>query len=711
MDAAEVLDLVASLNSDSASKQKLVALAKLADIALNDPDAVLSCLDATVDDAMDRMLADKADAYYKFGTALGRVHETVLLLLLRATRYQLTTAQLLDLMRGDVPLSITVLKALTQVTSHEDECIAAALELLCGFAHPDTYADLEGWRCTTGLDGQGTVVAFAERLGTFAAALISSKLLLGVVPLLAQRIFPVGRCSKMSELSAPKRGCLRAFCKLACNSSLMLYSSTDDLRSELAAASSVGKDLLLPALVALAADTPSPGSEGPPPSSMLSLTLRTSVLLCFRAPAAVASIFRASAIIAALVPHCLLPHTPKHAAHLLALAINIDVLKPLSDPNASNKERHTAEDLLAALQVSLADLPGSIIIQNDAPFYFCLPDVPVPYQCIVLAVPTSSPAAALIAFAALQEGLEHHSLPVDLLTDLLVAIEGGDRVARHGGEAMSELRVLPVARDATTCHDIHFLLQQALSQAQPDTSAALALQLRDLALQSEALEKIHDELREAAGLPPADSADGDHATRTLRSQAEVLEAALADGETSAKAYADCLGIDLSAEMEEAAAEAMTVAEGEDGPSKFRLLGDLPQLTPGGALNRPAKHATDGRPRRPRRGAGRQKGRRAEAAVTDEEEGKRGRDQMDGVPEEFCCALNAHIMRLPMRTPSGLVFEAETIEAWLTENAKERSRTICPVSGAPLQLSELHVDYDLKKRIHEFHIRRSLEDEV
>ena len=121
-----------ALNDEKeSSKAKLSALAKLAECARTDPDAVLSCFSG-VDEAFERLLLDKHQAHLNFGTALGRMHETVLLVLIRATRYTLTTAQLLDFLRGVLALAMTVMQQLIICKSYEDEVIACALGLLCG---------------------------------------------------------------------------------------------------------------------------------------------------------------------------------------------------------------------------------------------------------------------------------------------------------------------------------------------------------------------------------------------------------------------------------------------------------------------------------------------------------------------------------------------------------------------------------------------------
>ena len=74
---------------------------------------------------------------------------------------------------------------------------------------------------------------------------------------------------------------------------------------------------------------------------------------------------------------------------------------------------------------------------------------------------------------------------------------------------------------------------------------------------------------------------------------------------------------------------------------------------------------------------------------------------DNVPHDFLCEMNHHIMRKPVRTPEGHVFEAESIEAWL------KKHNVCPISGNPLFFEDLKVHASLKKRIQEHHIQAGL----
>ena len=73
----------------------------------------------------------------------------------------------------------------------------------------------------------------------------------------------------------------------------------------------------------------------------------------------------------------------------------------------------------------------------------------------------------------------------------------------------------------------------------------------------------------------------------------------------------------------------------------------------------------------------------------------------GVPEEFSCAINGHLMKEPVRTPDGIVFERATIELWLDTRG-----SICPITGNELTKGDLVVDANLQAEIVRFHIKKT-----
>ena len=140
----------------------------------------------------------------------------------------------------------------------------------------------------------------------------------------------------------PRPTCLQRGCLTASrqplphpSSSLAAQSQAELIRADLAAASAAGSTIILPLLLRLAARPPPPESGYPhhePPPRLLMLTLRAGTLLCFRAPSTIAAAVRASGVLGALVPHCMVggKFGRRLSSLLLALACNVDALAPMS---------------------------------------------------------------------------------------------------------------------------------------------------------------------------------------------------------------------------------------------------------------------------------------------------------------------------------------------------------------------------------------------
>ena len=84
-------EAVATLNDEeSGAKQRERALAALAELALSDSGAVFSSIQQ-LDRAFEAVLIDREEGKKKYGTSLGRMHEMMLIVLIRATNYGLST--------------------------------------------------------------------------------------------------------------------------------------------------------------------------------------------------------------------------------------------------------------------------------------------------------------------------------------------------------------------------------------------------------------------------------------------------------------------------------------------------------------------------------------------------------------------------------------------------------------------------------------------
>jgi len=82
--------------------------------------------------------------------------------------------------------------------------------------------------------------------------------------------------------------------------------------------------------------------------------------------------------------------------------------------------------------------------------------------------------------------------------------------------------------------------------------------------------------------------------------------------------------------------------------------------------------------------------------------KSGKRVSHGVPEEFACAINGHLMKDPVVTPRGNRFERATILLWLKSQG-----SVCPITGQPLTVEDVKPDKELKTRIMRHHIQKAV----
>ena len=363
----------------------------------------------------------------------------------------------------------------------------------CSWAscRPDTYVEL-GEPGFGALDMEGSVQAFSARLEQFAAELTKSKLLLTAVPSLATRLFgaPGSKAAAQKAdvpLSHSQTECLRFFLRLVCDLSLLSHEGADVCRADLAAASAAGSTLLLPLLLRIVREEPPPADrENPsPPPFLLPLALRTTLLVTFRAPPAVASAIRASGILCALIPYCLVGGRSGRTlgALLLLFMCNVDALAPLGRDGlrCSEAEVHATEELLMNLQ----GLTRGATASTD------------------------------------------HRSPT------------------FGRGQFKELARLPVARDSNTANDLGEMLQQLLVSAQPAEADALISQLAELEAKAAHLESVQDDLANlangvTAALPTMDGA---------YEQLALLKEQLEEGEALAQELADMFAMDLKTAVE------------------------------------------------------------------------------------------------------------------------------------------------------------------
>ena len=75
---------------------------------------------------------------------------------------------------------------------------------------------------------------------------------------------------------------------------------------------------------------------------------------------------------------------------------------------------------------------------------------------------------------------------------------------------------------------------------------------------------------------------------------------------------------------------------------------------------------------------------------------------EGIPAEFLCAINGHVMKAPVRcVGTGVVYEKATIELWLSSRG-----SVCPITGEALTREDLVPDDELRNRIKRYHIQQT-----
>ena len=76
---------------------------------------------------------------------------------------------------------------------------------------------------------------------------------------------------------------------------------------------------------------------------------------------------------------------------------------------------------------------------------------------------------------------------------------------------------------------------------------------------------------------------------------------------------------------------------------------------------------------------------------------------DDPPANLLCAINRHLLREPVRSPYGDVFERETIETWLRTLG-----SVCPITGRALRQEDLVPDDDVARLAMAFQLKAAVE---
>lgn len=140
------------------------------------------------------------------------------------------------------------------------------------------------------------------------------------------------------------------------------------------------------------------------------------------------------------------------------------------------------------------------------------------------------------------------------------------------------------------------------------------------------------------------------------------------------------------------------SQAQERNDRYRLLGALPSLAPRANEEDVKVALALELPSDPKRAAmeaeASKKGKNGGAGEAPVSSGP------PGVPKEYVCAINGHVMQDPVRSPQGYFFEKATIELWLSTRG-----SICPICHEPLTREDLVDDKELRNKIKRYHIQQ------
>jgi U-box domain len=81
-----------------------------------------------------------------------------------------------------------------------------------------------------------------------------------------------------------------------------------------------------------------------------------------------------------------------------------------------------------------------------------------------------------------------------------------------------------------------------------------------------------------------------------------------------------------------------------------------------------------------------------------------------VPDEFICPITLEMIRYPMKTIYGHVFERQAIYQWLEQDYARNGQSRCPLTRRPLSIStDVQPHYELLRRIKQYQVENMQEN--
>eukprot|EP00756_Hemistasia_phaeocysticola_P048050 Hpha_TRINITY_DN22493_c0_g1::TRINITY_DN22493_c0_g1_i1::g.94999::m.94999 len=592
--------LVAALNTEGAVKRKTSALLCLANFGKQKP-ARSDLFDAVkhIDFQFEKTLTEKEEAHNSFGSALGKLHETMLVLLMRMDNYRLRGGELLEFAHGNVPFAVQIAIGVLKVQSYEPEILANTAGLLSDLSNPSAFVSVSEGAAVT----EHSCKEFRDRVDALIVCVMKHNLLTQLCASIWRYLAPSLQGGAATAAQVGVHAAVQRLATMVVNlySFSSLGASSVSFRQSILVSTDIGR-VILPGYIATClaqidkcVDVQESKIVHPPPGVAVAGIVHALRVLSFAG-------FHVG-------QHCV-PVRERNTWTIYLLRLPPDFIQHNSNLYAWLLHCNVNIDAFAGE----SHLPKGVTLDDSCR--------------------SATILRALSEFCA--------SSTKDMLAKVWALL------GRHSSQ-------VPLARDNLSFNILSNLVDTALRPDVPES--AQRLDDSTLAVVTEELDRHISNLEDARA--------------DLSSLREELRA-------------------LNVER-----KAPPVA------ADLRLLGDLPPLDAGSPSKQPPPpetlaHATFS-PLRSNHipSIGEQ---------TTHLWGQGGADS--SVPEEFRCALNGHLLKQPMRTPKGVVYEKLTIETWLKQTGSRD-----PLSGEPLTLDQLQPDEELTNRIVDWQIGQTMDKPV
>eukprot|EP00941_MAST-03F_sp_MAST-3F-sp1_P006529 g6529.t1 len=612
-----------------------------------------------ITNVFDENLNDKLEGKRSFGTKIGRLHELVLIILVRLLDYKLEASSFLQLLNGDLSISLHLLIAVFKVPSYEDAVILQLVHLLSDFVNPSFHV--------TGKKTKLEYANFSAHVTKIQQQCLRQSLVKNISISLYNRFLK----DMSSPVTVTGHQVLTVFFRFVLG--VFTFSSkAQEWRQHLLVTSEIMDLLLVPTCKSCAKFSPAllelGWVEDPIVRPTLSSSLRLLVLCNFEMEQ-----YRMKTI--QLNPtNAMLRGQTSQLETYQASSAGTFFFKTFFY-NVSIKDAYYLCDVT------------NYVLQKIAIEFFTHPSNE---SVLVLLLLFNINANTLTS----EENNEDEILPDDCSSQHLweilrtvIAVLDGD-ACESILAVLESIRSLPVTRDNFT----YKVLVDALSKTMNETEKEEMEGKEDRLIAERARESARVitlvEKEEMEGKEDRPIAERTGEPARVITVVETKKNTLHHGR---------------------ALKPKGVVE-----SRFRLLGNLPRISVKERFsqtknmqddNQRRKARKEKAVRRKRKRDRRRKRREAkmnggELEVEQLVIEKKNNNEEISCPEEFLCGINRHIMESPVRTPHGQTFERESIVRWL--GGKDGT---CPVTQKSLTMSDLQEDKKLKEQILQWNVNR------